>query len=138
MILKLVFVAFLSLTTIVGYTQDSQEYQVRNLKFKKGMHDEAMAIGMKYLNAANLAVGIEVRVYRFYSGPWDVQIMVPILPHSSLSEVVFGYGNKSSEVWQEMVRIGGSEEKVVAEIKKYHQTILNEEVSYAKIVESKE
>ncbi len=135
MIKKFAILSSLCLLTTIGYTQQTQEYQVRHLKFKKGMADQGMEIGMKYFNAGCHAVGIKTKVIRFFSGNWDAQIMIPIDANSPLREVVFGYGNKSSEIWQEILKIGGSEENVNKEIKKYNETILDEEISYAKIVE---
>ena len=115
----------------------AQEFQVRNIKFKQGLVEQGMEIGMKYFHSAQLAANIKTKVYQYHSGPWDAQILIPILPNSKVSEVVFGYGNNSGAVWQEMLKIGGSEDKVVSDLKVYQDCILEEEISYAKRVEVK-
>ena len=137
MIVKLVLFGLICVFNQTAFTQQSQQYQVRNIKFKKGMAEEGMRIGMKYFKRATAAAGIDTKVLRFYSGPWDVQIMIHLLEESSVEEVVFGLGNRSAEIWQEMLKIGGSEENVNSDLKKYNQTILTEEISYAKMVVQK-
>ncbi len=112
-------------------SQELKPYITYKIKYKHGMTNKAMELGMTYFQKAHEQAGIHSEVYQYVTGPWDAQIIVPLKSNDTLEKSLFK-GNP--EVWQNIISLAGGEEKAGEVITQFNEMVLIQEYEIMKKV----
>ncbi len=115
------------ISTTITYGQQ-QIYKVFQTKYHHGMVDEGLAIGTKIFQPAYASPGTAVEVYRYASGPWDLQVTIPMPPSMSLNEAFSD--SADPKVYAKMIELAGGEEALSRQISKHDELVLKEETAF--------
>ena len=123
--IKSIFTLLICLFTLTAFSQEQELYRVHDTKYVHGRADEAIEIGMNLFQKAYEAIGINVQVYRYRTGSWDSRVVIPLKSEDDIQSAFFGPAN--TEVYQEMIKIAGSAEKVKEISDRFHSMVVREE-----------
>lgn len=103
---------------------DAPYYKVRFIKFKHGMKQTCLDIGMKYFSAGLKELGVNAKVLSSSSGPWD---LIVLQPKQDKNPIADEFAGQYDEIYQ---ALAGSEEQLDKDLKTYSDGVLREEIHF--------
>lgn len=123
-ILPLIIWISTSSITAQNTLDNSEYYRIHCIKFQHGSATKATKIGTKLFGNSLKQLGINVKVLKMESGPYDLMVIVPV---KSQNPFVDEYGKEMSQI---MAKIAGSDASLKAELDAYNSMVLREDNNY--------
>lgn len=129
-----ILVVVLCFSYLAGQAQttldNSEYYRIHYIKYQHGTATKATKIGTKFFSNSLNKLGINVKVLKMESGPYDLMVIAPVKSNSPFKD------DHTAEMTKIMAEIAGSDATLKAELDAYASMVIREDYNYYRNIDN--